>query len=124
MSAESQSQGKSGRLLRNDERALLRKLLASEGELLSEIDATTVDDSSDGGMGSLRFCGAEHRSFGRTLAEAEYVDEDGVLVSIAVHSDASGRLFELDFWKVDFSPLKAYPTPERVKIRPIGTRPR
>jgi hypothetical protein len=43
------------------------------------------------------------------LVEAEYVDSDAVLVSIAVNADQTGQPFEIDFWKVDFSPLKQYP---------------
>ena len=62
-------------------------------------------------MGSIRFVQPEPRSFGKALVEAQYVDSDGVLVSIAVNADNSGDLFEVDFWKVDFSPLKRYPKP-------------
>ncbi len=49
-----------------------------------------------------------------TLVEAQYLDSDGVLVSIAVNADKQGQLFELDLWKVDFSPLKRYPKPSDV----------
>lgn len=68
-------------------------------------------------MGSLRFAGEEQRSLGSCLVEAEYVDSDGVPVSIALDADASGRLYELDMWKVDFAPLRKYPTYERVTIK-------
>ena len=43
------------------------------------------------------------------VAEADYVDSDGVSVSIAINVDQNGHLFELDMWKVDFSPLIQYP---------------
>ena len=62
-------------------------------------------------MGSIRFVQPERRSFGQTLVEAQYADSDGVLVSIAVNLDKNGDLFEVDFWKVDFSPLRRYPKP-------------
>ena len=71
----------------------------------------------DGGMGSLEFAGEEHRSLGSCLVEAGYVDCDGVPVNIALNSDKSGRLYELDMWKVDFAPLQEYPAAERVTIR-------
>ena len=62
-------------------------------------------------MGSIRFVQPEAGTFGKALAEAQYVDSDGVPVSIALNTDSSGHLFELDFWKVDFSPLRRYPKP-------------
>lgn len=67
-------------------------------------------------MGGIRFVGPQSRVFGRTLAEAQYVDSDGVLVSILVNADQDGQLFEVDFWKVDFSPLKRYPAAQDLKI--------
>jgi uncharacterized protein DUF6984 len=74
-----------------------------------------VIDMQDGGMGSVRFLGTEPH-LGKTLVEAKYLDADGVLVVIAVNTDVRGRLFELDFWKVDFSPLRRYPRPSDLSI--------
>ncbi len=62
-------------------------------------------------MGSVEFIRPEPRSFGKALVDAQYLDSDGVLVVITINSDKSGELFELDFWKVDFSALKQYPRP-------------
>jgi hypothetical protein len=76
-----------------------------------------VADMHDGGMGSIRFVQPEPQPFGKELAEAQYVDSDGVLVSIALNTDIMGRLFELDFWKVDFSPLRRYPEPSDLVIK-------
>jgi len=78
-----------------------------------------VEDMADGGMGTIRFINArdESGSYGATIAEAEYLDSDGVLVSIALNVDAHGDLLELDFWKVDFSPLRQYPKPEQLRIK-------
>jgi hypothetical protein len=70
-----------------------------------------VRDMQDGGMGSIRVDQPEARSFGKTVVEANCVDSDGVLISIAVNVDGRGDLFEVDFWKVDFSPLRRYPAP-------------
>ncbi len=105
------------RMLRTDESDLIRALLGKVYPQ-EEIERTLADcrvvDMQDGGMGSIRFMGTEPRSFGRVLVEAQYLDSDGVLVSITVNADNHGRLFELDFWKVDFSPLRRYPTPSEL----------
>jgi hypothetical protein len=58
--------------------------------------------------------------FGKVLAEAQSTDEDGVSVSIAINADKKGDLFEVDFWKVDFSPLKRYPKLSDLRV---GTSP-
>ena len=68
-----------------------------------------VEEMNDGGMGSLLFAGAADRRFGRCIGEAEFDDADGVLVSVALHLDQRDELFELDLWKVDFSPLQRIP---------------
>jgi uncharacterized lipoprotein NlpE involved in copper resistance len=49
--------------------------------------------------------------------EAEYVDCDGVPVSIVLNADQNGRLYELDMWKVDFAPLQEYPAVGRMTIK-------
>jgi hypothetical protein len=65
-----------------------------------------VEEMNDGGMGSLLFVGAPDRRFGRCIGEAEFDDADGVRVSVALNLDQRDELFELDLWKVDFSPLQ------------------
>jgi hypothetical protein len=72
-------------------------------------------DMRDGGMGSIRFVRPDPRSRAAAIAEAQYVDEDGVVVSIELSVDNRNELFELDFWKVDFSRLRRYPRPKDVK---------
>lgn len=70
-----------------------------------------VEDMSDGGMGSVRFSSpnAEGRRLGELLYQMEFADEDGVPVIATLFLDSLGQLFELDMWKVDFSPLKRFP---------------
>ena len=118
MSDESRfSKSVPGRPLRPEESALTRTLLLGvypTAALESVLTTSRVVDMQDGGMGSIRFIGSEPRSFGRAIVEAKYVDSDGVLVSIAVNADNRGQLLELDFWKVDFSPLRRYPKPSDV----------
>lgn len=75
-----------------------------------------VEPLNDGGMGSLRFIPVQNsndmRRYGGTIIEDEFYDLDKTLVSLAVYIDTDGKLFELDIWKVDFSPLIALPSPE------------
>jgi len=102
------------RPLRDEERELVRCLLSGVPGLAALEDtllASRVKDMQDGGMGSIRFVQPDHRSFGRAVAEAQYVDSDGIPVSITINVDEKGELFEVDFWKVDFSTLSRYPKP-------------
>jgi hypothetical protein len=87
-------------------------------EILRSFSERLVEDMSDGGMGSLRFVDAGHRvrRFGKKIAEAKFTDEDGVPVSAVLNLDDNGEPFELDIWKVDFSPLKRYPQPKEVCV--------
>ena len=97
-------------------RALLRHVTGGE-QLLRQLELAQVGDMDDGGMGSLKFAGGVHRTLGSSLVEAEYLDRDGVPVSIVLNSDTNGLLYELDMWKVDFAPLQEYPDSERVTIK-------
>lgn len=119
------------RALRQEESSALDALLAlapKTAESPSKEGLFAVD-LPDGGMGSIRLVqGADTpRRMGRELVTAEYIDEDQVPVLITVNLDESGWLFELDFWKVNFKPLKRYPRPEEIHIAPppasIGPKP-
>jgi hypothetical protein len=120
MSEESRPPGKP-RLLKKEEKTLLTALLKSlEIDFQSQISSGLVEDMHDGGMGSIKFTNSEGnkiRSIGKSLAEAQYTDEDGIPVSIVVNADKNNELYELDFWKVDFSPLRRYPKPEQLIIK-------
>lgn len=108
------------RPLRVEEYSLICALLGhvrGGEQLLHQLECAQVGEMDDGGMGSLKFEGKEPRSLGSCLVEAEYVDCDGVLVSIALNADNSGQLYELDMWKVDFAPLREFPAFERVTIK-------
>ncbi|MCD6035590.1 MAG: hypothetical protein K0R63_1331 [Rickettsiales bacterium] len=102
------------RLLKKDEKELLRAMLKGfpqKQKFLGHIETYLVKDLADGGMGSFRFIyNKKQQTFGDTIAKAEYLDEDGVIVSIALNVDTDGDLYEMDIWKVDFSKLKRYPT--------------
>ncbi len=114
---------KSLRNLSSQERAVITALLQGKPETVHFIDALddfAVKPLADGGMGSLSFVpkGIENvsRSFGHQLSLGEFTDSDGVPVSVAVNVDSQGQLYELDVWKVNFSPLLAWPASAVVKI--------
>jgi hypothetical protein len=108
------------RPLRLEEDSFIRALLrrARDGErLLLQLERAQVLDMNDGKMGSVQFFGRDNRFLGSCLAEEQYVDLDGVPVSIVLNADTTGQLYELDIWKADFSPLQAYPVFERVTVK-------
>ncbi len=71
---------------------------------------------NDGGMGSVRFVGGADRQFGGVIAEGNFRDEDGTQVTVAINVDQHGELYEIDIWKVDFSPVKRIPPVEQIQI--------
>ena len=90
---------------------LEKKELSCESFGISE--SLFVEDLDDGGMGSLIFCHTqskdENRVLGNVIIEGDFTDSDNVLVNFTVNVDQNGKLFELDLWKVDFSPLLDFP---------------
>ncbi len=98
------------------ERRIVCLLLATAERSIpasSELDSMLVSDLDDGGMGSIRFV-SQHaeqgeRRFGRRIAQTEFTDDDGVVVSAALNVDQHDELLELDVWKTDFSPLGKFP---------------
>ncbi|SFT97122.1 hypothetical protein SAMN04489724_3063 [Algoriphagus locisalis] len=67
----------------------------------------------DDGMGGLLLFPngeiIEGREFGSQVSEYQYTDCDGVEVIVSLNIDKEGKLFELDVWKTDFSPLRCFP---------------
>ena len=108
------------RLLKDNERRFILRVLTERGVdpvAVGLHEAVRAEEMSDGGMGSLRLHpdadpGDGRRKLGRKLAEGEFADSDGVPVSFVVNAAEDGKLFELDLWKVDFSPLKSFPATE------------
>lgn len=75
-----------------------------------DVEALRVSDMNDGGMGSLLFDTTKpHRRFGRALSEGWFMDTDGFPVLVAIYLDEEDEIFELDSWKVDFSPRRRLP---------------
>jgi hypothetical protein len=109
------------RPLRKEELTLIKKLLAGtpyEKGALSRLVEARVQDMQDGGMGSIRFFNPspEKRIFSKEIAEGLFHDADETPVSVTLNLDQFGDLFELDVWKVNFSPLIRYPTIKDVEI--------
>lgn len=78
-----------------------------------DVESLRVSDMDDGGMGSLLFDTTKpHRIFGRALSEGCFKDEDGFPVLVAIYLDMEDEIFELDSWKVDFSPRRRLPESE------------
>jgi hypothetical protein len=105
------------RPIRQEEIELVSHLLQQTKDKSRAVSIPTlVSDLLDGGMGSIRFVNEGERIFGTELIEARYHDQDGVEVSISINLDNNQDLFELDFWKVDFSRLIQYPKPEQLEM--------
>ncbi|MDB5200976.1 MAG: hypothetical protein JWQ27_385 [Ferruginibacter sp.] len=73
-----------------------------------------VIELDDGEMGSIQFDLTKTKRRSYDIIDVEYIDEDGTLVLIELTVDEEGNLFDLDFWKTDFSKLRRYPIIEKV----------
>ncbi len=122
MSEDSQPNDRSQcRPLHPFERELIARMLMETGfsqEFTDKWESVPVKDLQDGEMGSVRFITSSHleRYFGKVIAQAEYIDEDGVPVSIVINVDQEDEIFEVDFWKFNFSPLQRYPKASDLKM--------
>jgi hypothetical protein len=94
------------------EAILLDLLVSKSTQAILPIDwknSLLVQPMDDGGMGSLRLIDPEkiqgERKLGEQVSEHRFDDDDGVPVIATLYTDADGYLYELDIWKVDFSPL-------------------
>jgi hypothetical protein len=114
------------RLLKTYESQLIQALLMTSSkyaeEMIPTLNTLLVEDVDDGGMGGLFFISPSDnsdRSLGKTIAEAEFLDEDGIPVSVALNLDTNNQLFELDVWKVDYSPVSKWPDLGRIAIEGV-----
>ena len=105
------------RPIRENERTLIHYLLQQLNLKPEDYPINELVDEYEGGkMGSISL-GGDPNAYDGDLIQVDYVDSDGTPVVITLTKDAQGRLLDLDFWKVDFSKLLEYPTPEKVTIR-------
>ena len=99
------------RALSASEAALIRFIASGSlpDGILADLLDVPVREMDDGQMGSLEFVGASDRRMGSTAGYAEFEDTDDVPVNVALLLDQEGRLYQLDIWKVDFTPLIRIP---------------
>ena len=114
------------RQLKAYELELIKTLLMIDFKLAEVIIPTLnnvlVNEANDGGMGGLQFISSiadSDRIFGRVVSEAEFLDEDEVIVSVELSLDTNNQLFELDVWKVDYSPVSRWPDLSQIVIKRI-----
>ena len=90
--------------------------LLRRADIFIELDKIEVIPMNDGGMGSLKFCTShgKNRRFGKVASECKFWNVDDKEVSAALNLDQDGKLFELDVFKSDFSPLLRWPTQEEL----------
>ena len=103
------------RRLKDKELPLVRAIFAKAG--LPVTESLRVDEMADGGMGSLLFRrGASITKF--AVSEVYFIDEDGILVTAVLNTTAEDQPVELDVWKVDYKPLKRWPTESEILDTP------
>jgi glycyl-tRNA synthetase alpha subunit len=72
-----------------------------------------VDEYEGGKMGSISL-GGDVDAYDSDLIQVEYIDTDETAVVITLTKDVNDHLLDLDFWKIDFSRLIDYPTPDKI----------
>ena len=102
------------RLPTKEEQMLLKFLIKKASiNFLDDLKNLLVREMEDGGMGSLSLIPKglenEKRAIGEQVSEYQFNDEDGVTVLATLYVDTLERLFEMDVWKVNFSPLIRFP---------------
>jgi hypothetical protein len=106
------------RKLLSGEAALIIKLLefGQRSDLCERLEDVLVIPMDDSGL-CLRFVPSDggRRKFGTVAATAEAPDSDDVPISFALNLDTAGELFELDAWKVDFTPVATLPDAEKLQ---------
>jgi hypothetical protein len=97
---------------RRQELELIKLLLDLSEKNFSKqiIHSLQVSEMNDSGMGSLllfseNYKEGQARSLKECIAEYKFKDMDNVEVVASLNIDSYNDLFELDIWKVDFSPL-------------------
>lgn len=104
------------RTLLDHEVPLMRRLLAIGGRR-ELADQLLVEPLADGGMGSFRIGElSAGRKLGCAVAELRFMDADGVSVTAVLNVDSQDQLFEVDIWKVDFSPLQHWPSECEIEL--------
>ena len=92
---------------------ILLKFLLKDSSKRYNFDELKVIEMSNG-MGSIKFCSENNneRKHAVIIAEETFTDDDGIPVLVTLFSNDKGFLYELDFFKADFSNLIQYPQPK------------
>ncbi|WP_044170750.1 DUF6984 family protein [Flectobacillus major] len=102
------------RKIRPQERELIEYLLKQIGFTTDDYPINEdVVEYEGGKMGSISM-GEDPNLYDGDLIQVEYIDTDETPVVITLTKDVNNKLLDLDFWKVDFSKLLVYPTPDKV----------
>jgi hypothetical protein len=106
------------RELKENEQNLIKHLVRISDKEGSFDIPELVEELKDGEMGSIRFASSEPaRTYSSDFVQVEYIDEDNVPVIITLTIDNHQKLYELEFWKVDFEKLVRYPRPNEVIVQ-------
>lgn len=92
---------------------LLKKLHLNPNDFPINED---VEEYEGGVMGSIGLGNPDVSPYAGDLIQANYIDSDGTDIVITLTQDTNNQLLDLDFWKVDFSKLITYPTPENLSF--------
>lgn len=103
------------RTIRKEESILIQFLLSMlEDQTNTYTVGNLVEEYEGGKMGSISFGDPEQNSYAGDLIQVKYIDSDSTPVIITLTKDQNNELLDLDFWKVDFSKLLDYPTPDKI----------
>lgn len=75
-----------------------------------------VEEYEGGKMGSISL-GGNPDAYAGDLIRVEYIDTDETPVVITLTHDDQNQLLDLDFWKIDFSKLLTYPSPDKIILK-------
>jgi hypothetical protein len=75
-----------------------------------------VQRMNDGGMGSFlifqnRSDFGIERKFGNQASEYQFNDDDGIAVLVTLNLDDQNKLFEVDVWKANYTPVINFKVP-------------
>lgn len=99
------------RKITEHEKTLIQFLIKKSGETYDIPELVT--ELKDGGMGSIQFSSG---SYSRDIVQMKYIDIDNMPVVVTLTENQLNQLFELDIWKINFSPLKQFPTPQMLEL--------
>ncbi|RYY90962.1 MAG: hypothetical protein EOO11_23315 [Chitinophagaceae bacterium] len=99
------------RPLRPEERALIEALLAK----VAGGKKYSIPEEA-GALGDSGLQLSDEGEHAEDLVEATFMDDDRRAVYLTLTANDKGALYELDIWKVDFSPLKRYPAPGELRF--------